>query len=365
MDPVISDILLWLLWLLAVLLLLWLYSRVASRWQQQKQDVIVGKSSTASESTESSAQAEAVTPTDDSSWDYPPYDGDTSAADIDRLVRENPELVRDMMQALGAGRDRGEEWRPSTADLERLADSLGDSLVDILTSAGKGLPVEIDLQSGTKLRPSNGGGVYHTWEKLKSMDDLPSMDMAEYGYPKGLRRYRLASGQANRRQSYHLARVERILYFLRDRSGSMLQPMQSGISRDNWARGVMIHYARKAAAGKVRFMSRGFTSELRGLEEVMDPAQARRFMKHVWETPAFDSGGTDIMVALRGACADIASLPGLKDADIVLVSDGESYLDVEEAKALLGKDDTRLHVIMIGLENPLLESVATSYQVIE
>jgi hypothetical protein len=364
MDEVISDILLWLLWLLAVLLLLWLYSRVASRWQQQKQDVIVGKSPPASESSQSSAQAEAVTPTEDSSWDYPP-DDDTSYADIDRLVRENPELVRDMMQALGAGRDRGEEWSPTTADLERLADSLGNSLVDILTSAGKGLPVEIDLQSGTKLLPSNGGGVYHAWEKLTSMDDLPSMDMAEYGYPDALRRYRLASGQANRRQSYHLARVERILYFLRDRSGSMLYPMQSGISRDDWARGVMIHYARKAAAGKVRFMSRGFTSELRGLDEVMDPAQARRFMKHVWETPALQSGGTDIMVALRGACADIASLPGLKDADIVLVSDGESYLDVEEAKALLAKDGTRLHVIMIGLENPLLKSVATSYQVIE
>ena len=163
----------------------------------------------------------------------------------------------------------------------------------------------------------------------------------------------------------HYEEVEKLkrLYALVDVSGSMRESMSGG-TRIQWAAGVMLRLLMRAKAGEAELLMRLFGNSAHELHTVTTPEEASRLIDTLVRLRDWDES-TNIQQALQTAVSDIdAAESEIDTSDILLISDGESHLDIEWLKRTFGTDK-RLHVSMIGKENPILadKSIVASYQV--
>jgi hypothetical protein len=171
---------------------------------------------------------------------------------------------------------------------------------------------------------------------IQSMSEIPRLMHAELGQPSELMLVRLATGEALVQSNIERTPVyedvhepvweerRRVLYNLRDRSGSMhAAPVR--VVTD------------KEADGLIHFL-----------------------MHH---SP---DGGTNIPRAISAAISDLAC-ESYDQADIVIVTDGEDQAGLEPAKIRKQLKDAkiRLHAILLGADNKALRDCADVYQIIQ
>lgn len=154
-------------------------------------------------------------------------------------------------------------------------------------------------------------------------------------------------------------------YLLIDLSGSMREPMSHGTTRVQWAAGVALRLMFRALDGKAQFVVRYFGEEPFDMYIVSDEQGASAVARQLVTLTDRDCG-TSIMAALERAYKDITEPSDYDDittSDVILITDGESALDPARLKEMFGSDSTRLHVALIGRENPVLKEFAVSYSV--
>jgi len=140
---------------------------------------------------------------------------------------------------------------------------------------------------------------------------------------------KLVEGQAMQYRLQGRERAERgPLVVLLDGSGSM-----SG-ARHEWACGVALALLEVAARQKRAFSVVHFDDGVRATFDFLKP-RAASLADVVSAVSYFSNGGTDVQGALRAAGERIRKAPGaLRDADVVLVGDGESGDFTVEVRAL-------------------------------
>lgn len=185
-------------------------------------------------------------------------------------------------------------------------------------------------------------------------DEMAADDAVFYGL--------LSEGTLNVTRHYEQTKRVRRVYLLIDISPSMREYLNDGTHRIQWAAGVALKLMLRAASGEAEYMIRFFDGNVSELYMVETPEQAEEMRKLLLRLQA-NGDSTDIGRALGAAMRDIAGLDSDADtSDVLLISDGESTIDEDWLRQTFGRD-TRLHLALIGLENPLLEEVATSSEI--
>jgi len=152
------------------------------------------------------------------------------------------------------------------------------------------------------------------------------------------------------------------IYVLLDKSGSMVG------SKIDWARAVAVALFKKAVDEGRRFYARFFDS-VPYQPIVMRPnAKTReivRMLSHLARVKA--GGGTDIEGAISAAVQDITSSPRGDEriSDIILITDGEDRINVENVRGMLDEVDARLHSVVIQGHNPHLQKASYRYMTVK
>lgn len=156
---------------------------------------------------------------------------------------------------------------------------------------------------------------------------------------------------------------KQVLYMLIDSSGSMNSSVgKSNLKAFQMACAVAIAYLRKMTIHgdmtAVRFFDTGTTE----LMTAFNTKEAGQLIKKILEGN-FNGGGTDIPQAIYTAIRDISQQEStdkrIKDADILIISDGEDEINVNEVKEKLGK--TKLHTAILGGSNSGLKQCSETY----
>lgn len=371
MSPILWDILQWLALLIALLLFYWLWQQMSQSWEDEKRTALGGSGSEGSSgNSEKSGDSEFSGDADSGGTeDFSDFDDSSMQKARRRLLKEilkrDPKLGKYISELAGKGSQDITEL--DDAGLDEVAQSLGDELLAIFFTATQNIPIDLDLDSRrTSLEEVRAGGIYRDLAPMRSLDQLPSMSPEDMTLPPSVRKMRFATGQMRRVRNFNLKSVVKLLYILRDRSGSMTEEMRDQLSKDIWARGVVLKYAMRAQEGKTRFYYRDFDEYVKDLQKVLTVGDVKDFIRYLRTHPAPENAGTDILNAIIKSVADIlgAKEEHISSAEIVLISDGadNSVSDPDVVrKALKG---IKLHVIMIGAENLSLKEVATTYIVV-
>ena len=166
-------------------------------------------------------------------------------------------------------------------------------------------------------------------------------------------------------QPYERIVEKKTLHVSLDLSYSMTEKMADSKARHNWSRGMTISLLLKAINGEATYLLRGFSSGPYNLQRVANAEEASGLIDALLATAA-DGQSTDIYSALKQAVVDVRANKGKADiADILIITDGLDSGGSVSAATLteLFASDIRLHVAAIGQTSPVLQSVATSYQV--
>lgn len=173
---------------------------------------------------------------------------------------------------------------------------------------------------------------------------------------------RLATGEIRTIDYYERLMRHRVMYLLVDVSGSMKETITDRpYPRHIWARGVAIKQLIKALNGEASYFLRYFTDSPGRLWPAKNRVEAQAIIDNLFEVD-FSEGGTNIQLALQTAAHDIKEYEkDCAQAEILLLSDGESSLDVKKLEEeFCGK--VRLHTVLIGnTDSASLREISTTY----
>jgi uncharacterized protein with von Willebrand factor type A (vWA) domain len=153
-----------------------------------------------------------------------------------------------------------------------------------------------------------------------------------------------------------------VLYLLLDVSGSMKESIAGRpYSRHIWARGVAVKQVVQALRGEATYFMRYFADSPGRLHRAVTEAEAQEVIDNLFEVD-FSDQGTDIQRALETAAADIKEREAdCAQAEIVLLSDGESDLDIDKLQKEFGSR-VRLHTVLVGnKESENLKKISVTY----
>jgi uncharacterized protein with von Willebrand factor type A (vWA) domain len=147
------------------------------------------------------------------------------------------------------------------------------------------------------------------------------------------------------------------LYVLLDKSGSMIG------EKIDWARAVAVALLQRSARENRMFYARFFDSTVYPLMKVSkaaNPSEVLDVLKYLATVRA--GGGTNITNALMTAIDDIASRNvGDTVSDVIIITDGEDRIDLEQVSRSMGKVSLRLISVMIQGHNNYLKRLSDKY----
>ena len=147
------------------------------------------------------------------------------------------------------------------------------------------------------------------------------------------------------------------LYVLLDKSGSMIG------EKIDWARAVAVALLQRSAKESRMFYARFFDSTVYPLMKVSksaNPSEVLEVLKYLATVRA--GGGTNITNALMTAIDDIAS-GNVGDAvsDVIIITDGEDRIDLEQVSRGMSRVNLRLISVMIQGHNNYLKRLSDKY----
>lgn len=350
--------------MLALLLLYFLWREQADRWKQVQDDARgTSGSGQGSQGEGSSGESDSVSD-DDEFYRHLDNALRKKQEQIKRLIREDPELAKEMLSGLGLDVPI-EQLEKNPELLRKIAKSIDQSILNMMDVATRKSILDLDLESRSHLVEQNGGEAFRQSRRMRGMHEIPRLRPSELALPDTIRKHRLATRQAKVMQGYTLKEEQKVLVVLEDVSPSMSEgQMKDGNLRSVWAKGVILNLARQAIKGKSWFYYRPFSSGVGRVRKITTREEAKNFLEYLFRNSSSGSG-TDISAALRAAAKDIKEGAGdITKADILLVSDGEDsgLMSPRQIKNMLG-DKTQLHVIIIGGgRNETLREVAKTYK---
>jgi len=147
------------------------------------------------------------------------------------------------------------------------------------------------------------------------------------------------------------------LYVLLDKSGSMIG------EKIDWARAVAVALLQRSAQENRVFYARFFDSTVYPLMKVSkaaNPSEVLEVLKYLATVRA--GGGTSITNALMTAIDDIASgNVGEAVSDVVIITDGEDRIDLEQVSRGMSRVSLRLISVMIQGHNNYLKRLSDRY----
>lgn len=295
----------------------------------------------------------------------------------DLLQHGDPELAQLLMSEAGRGEGSVQSASHDDEAIRRIAERITWHMLNVLSYANRSPDQfeKIELEAVETLEPSAYPA--DTFDIVPMLDsemdrvipeDLASDDDVFWAA--------LAEDGLRVITYYEFRQEGRRLYILIDVSGSMATLMSSDSeyttdesdrreTRIQWAAGVALKLMMRARQGNAEYILRLFGSTPHEPRAVRTSEEADKMASELLRL--HDSGsGTDIQLALQAAVGDIqnAGTGDVETSDILLISDGQSYVDEAWLQETFG-EDIRLHVAQIGIENPVFanEEVSTSYAV--
>lgn len=207
---------------------------------------------------------------------------------------------------------------------------------------------------------------------MRDLTELPQLTHAEFGQPPELMLVRIATGEAQVQTNIECTPVyedvfepaweerRRVLYVLRDRSGSMFET----VWRIPVWQGIVTALVRRSRQAEAVYLMRDFDDKVFDCIRVTTDEEGEALIRFVCSSTA--SGGTKIPPAIEAAIKDL-STESYDQADIVIVSDGEDQggLNPAQISARLRESKIRLHAILLGANNDALRACADVYQIIQ
>lgn len=198
-------------------------------------------------------------------------------------------------------------------------------------------------------------------EGIREIQQILPTDMAlpsDVFYPKLIRRELTVRGYTTKKEH------KQILYMLVDISTSMRDPISTTTPCSRIARAIAIAYIRKMTKYNditaLRFFGDGCTSLLKA----SNIKEASVLINKLLTQPT-DQDNTNIPYAVYTAIKDIESTKKenalIKEADILLISDGKSNINAQEMKKKLGK--IKLHTALIGCKSDALKFCSETYMI--
>lgn len=201
-------------------------------------------------------------------------------------------------------------------------------------------------------------------ERLQT-DDFTTVISEELGMEDDMFFALMADDELHAYTNYEIVRDKRRIYILVDLSGSVAQHMSDGTTRVQKEAGISLRLLNRAKEGRAEYIVRYFGDTPYEVYKVTNEFEAELMARQLLQLT--DKGsGTDIMAALEQAYLDVTTGEDedVHTSDILLITDGESALNATRLEKMFGEDSKiRLHVALIGLENPTLRQFATSYKV--
>ncbi len=154
----------------------------------------------------------------------------------------------------------------------------------------------------------------------------------------------------------------KVMYMLLDVSPSMQEALFGrSYMRHIWARGVAIKQLIQALRGEATYFLRYFAGVPGRLYEATTVPQAQAIINNLFDL-GFTESNTNIQQALETAVEDIREREhACAQAEILLLSDGESPLDTQLLKRQFG-NRIRLHTVLIGnADSDPLKELSVSY----
>lgn len=161
--------------------------------------------------------------------------------------------------------------------------------------------------------------------------------------------------------------IRKVVYLLLDVSPSMFGNMTTGYTPpDRWWmipvwKGIALALLSRARAEEAIFMIRSFGGTIGEIMTANSEESAALLARYLSDPPQI--GSTDIRTALTTAINDVTGDPdGFDQADIMILTDGQSPLDPPVIRAALTEAKIRLHAIVLGTDNEALKRCADVYQ---
>ncbi|MEB2836163.1 MAG: VWA domain-containing protein [Desulfurococcales archaeon] len=150
------------------------------------------------------------------------------------------------------------------------------------------------------------------------------------------------------------------IYVLLDKSGSMIG------EKIDWARAVAVALLQRSAMENRPFYARFFDSTVYPLMKVSKsthPSEVLDVLKYLATVRA--GGGTNITGALLAAIDDVVSASQREAvSDIVIITDGEDRIDVEQVMRSMSKARLNIISVMIQGHNNYLKRLSTRYMTV-
>jgi hypothetical protein len=202
-----------------------------------------------------------------------------------------------------------------------------------------------ELQGRAKLTPDPNGEEM-TLRDIQELNELGKATQHAFTLPRRLRMQRAVSGELDVRNPRTRRAKKQLLFMVVDGSGSMLMDGALGASR---AAGIVMNRLEAVINGDAELYLRFFDEELREQEFHADsPASARELMRIISDPAQYLGRRTEFSSTLTAAskrAEELLSARGLRDPEIVFVTDGEAPVP-----ALSALNDKKLHAFQVGEE---------------
>jgi uncharacterized protein with von Willebrand factor type A (vWA) domain len=280
--------------------------------------------------------------------------------EIQKLLKTNPDLVPHMLRRAGLGHKAHPRTVVDSQLVKEVAERLPELELEVFRLAAAQDHLTFDLQTSRELVAVNYPTSNVEVEPMSTYDQLPELLPEQLLMTNDQFYHALAEQHLLILQHYEQIVKQKLLYMLLDVSGSMERVMANGMPRHVWARGVTLNLLRKALHGDAQYYMRMFDGGTYDLYQSLNADEAARLIDLVLNL-SFRGEGTNIFGALQRGCADIREQSSVKEAELLLITDGEDGVkySVEKVKELLG-DDIRLHIAFIGTQSEVLRQAAHS-----
>jgi len=185
---------------------------------------------------------------------------------------------------------------------------------------------------------------------------------------------KLVTGELQVRQDMQRQKKKQYFHTLLDVSGSMNSMIAPNVyalhKKGTFASALCLSVIKKISLEQGTMLFRFFAGQPDRLK-IADDDDSMADLARMVGISDFNGGGTEIMLALKAACEDIREKEkeGKGKAEILLISDAESYVDESKLAGIL-KDDIRLHVLDVSpqgyiahADTPLRKLAASYYKV--
>lgn len=196
-------------------------------------------------------------------------------------------------------------------------------------------------------------------EKIEeSVNALP----IEYAQDDDIFNLKMATKQLRIDENQKPEKVQNLWYILMDTSYSMDDFMPPfGVTRYGFGNSITLALLERVHDNKTKLYYRAFMGDVGDLMKAHEHDDIKELKKYIMSNGP--GGGTDTENAIRKAIDDIAEaregknldLPNLEKAEILVISDAEDTVNVDEINALKKKHDIRLNYILVNSSNHLEE----------